>query len=83
MSPTARPPNRSTGGFHRHRRQYPSPDQVTELENELKARGKTYEFHSYEGAGNAFFAVNRPSYRPEAAMDGWQRIRGFFGQYLS
>jgi len=54
MSPTARPPNRSTGGFHRHRRQYPSPDQVTELENELKARGKTYEFHSYEGAGNAY-----------------------------
>jgi len=27
---------------------------VTELENELKARGKTYEFHSYEGAGNAY-----------------------------
>jgi len=61
---------------------YPSPDQVAELEDELKAQGKTYDFHSYEGAAHAFFAVNRPSYRPEAAMDGWQRIWDFFGQNL-
>jgi carboxymethylenebutenolidase len=63
--------------------QYPSPDQVAELEQELKAQGKTYEFHSYEGAGHAFFSVNRTSYRPEAAVDGWQRIWTWFGQYLS
>ena len=63
--------------------QYPSPDQVAELEQELKAQGKTYEFHSYEGAGHAFFAVDRPAYRPEAAMDGWQRIWTWFGTYLS
>ena len=63
--------------------QYPSPEQVTELEEELKAQGKTYELHSYEGAGHAFFAVNRPAYRPEAAMDGWGRIWTWFGQYLS
>jgi carboxymethylenebutenolidase len=62
---------------------YPSPDQVLELEEELKAQGKTYEFHSYEGAGHAFFSVDRPAYRPEAAMDGWQRIWDFYGQYLS
>jgi carboxymethylenebutenolidase len=63
--------------------QYPSPAQVAELEQELKAQGKTYEFHSYEGAGHAFFSVNRTSYRPEAAVDGWQRIWTWFGQYLS
>ena len=33
--------------------QYPSPEQVNELEEELKAQGKTYEFHSYQGAGHA------------------------------
>jgi carboxymethylenebutenolidase len=62
---------------------HPSPEQVSELEQALKAAGKTYEFHSYEGAGHAFFSVNRPSYRVEAANDGWQRIWDFYGQYLS
>jgi len=63
--------------------QHPAPEHVAELERELKAHGKTYEFHSYEGAGHAFFAVNRPSYRPEAANDGWQRIWDFYGRYLA
>jgi len=62
--------------------QFPSPDQVAELEQALKEHGKTYEFHSYEGAGHAFFSVDRPSYRPEAANDGWQRIWDFFGRHL-
>jgi carboxymethylenebutenolidase len=62
---------------------YPSPEQVKELEDALKAAGKTYEFHSYEGAGHAFFSVNRPSYRPEAANDGWDKILEFYGKYLA
>jgi len=62
--------------------QYPSPEHVAELEEALKQAGKAYEFHSYEGAGHAFFATDRPSYRPEAAKDGWQRIWDFFGRYL-
>ena len=45
--------------------------------------GKEFEFHTYEGAGHAFFATDRPSYRPEAAVDGWQRIWDFFGRHLS
>ncbi len=61
---------------------YPSPEHVAELQEALKAAGKTHEFHSYENAGHAFFAVNRPSYRPEAANDGWQKIFAFFGKYL-
>ena len=63
--------------------QYPSPADVAELEAELKAQGKEYEFHSYEGAGHAFFSVDRPSYRPQAASDGWNRILDFFGRHLA
>jgi carboxymethylenebutenolidase len=62
--------------------QYPTPEHVDELEAALKEHGKTYEFHRYDGAGHAFFAVNRPSYRPEAAMDGWSRIWDFFSRHL-
>jgi len=63
--------------------QHPSPDEVAELERELKAQGKTHEFHSYEGAGHAFFNVTRPAYRPEAAVDGWRRVFAWFSRYLS
>jgi hypothetical protein len=27
--------------------------------------------------------VNRTAYRPEAAVDGWQKILTWFGQYLT
>ncbi len=61
---------------------FPAPDQVAELEKALVEHGKTYEFHSYEGAGHAFFDTDRASYRPEAALDGWRKIHDFFGRYL-
>jgi carboxymethylenebutenolidase len=62
--------------------QYPSPEHVAELEEALKAAGKTYEFYSYPNAGHAFFSVNRPAYRVEAANDGWAKIFAFYGKYL-
>jgi carboxymethylenebutenolidase len=62
---------------------YPSPEEVAELEAVLAGHGKTFSFHSYEGAGHGFFATNRVSYRPEAANDGWERIWEFYGRYLS
>ena len=61
---------------------HPSPADVDELEHILKAEGKTYEFHRYDDAGHAFFAVDRPSYRVAAANDGWGRIEAFFATYL-
>jgi carboxymethylenebutenolidase len=61
---------------------YPSPAQVAELEEALKANGKTYEFHSYPDTGHSFFSVNRPAYRVEAANDGWEKIFAFYGKYL-
>jgi carboxymethylenebutenolidase len=63
--------------------QYPTPAQVEELEKALREAGKEHEFHSYPGAGHAFFAVDRPAYRPEAAVDGWQKIWDFYGRYLA
>lgn len=62
---------------------YPSPEQVEELDRLLTEAGKAHEFTSYEGAGHAFFNVDRPSYRPEAAADGWARIFAFFGEHLA
>src|ERR1700734_2279704 len=62
---------------------HPSPAEVTELEEALKAAGKTYEFHVYPNAGHSFFSVNRPAYRVEAANDGWDRIFASYGKYLS
>jgi carboxymethylenebutenolidase len=61
----------------------PSPDETARLEKELTRLGKTFEFHTYEGAGHGFFAVDRPSYRPQAAADGWARIWDWFGRHLS
>jgi carboxymethylenebutenolidase len=63
--------------------QFPTPEQTAELERALKEHGKAFEVHTYDGAGHAFFAVDRPSYRPEAANDGWHRIWEFFGRYLA
>lgn len=62
---------------------HPSVEEAAELDQLLTKLGKPHEFHSYPGAGHAFFAVERPSFRPEAAKDGWARIASFFGQYLS
>jgi carboxymethylenebutenolidase len=62
---------------------YPSPADTAVLEQALTAAGKPFEFHTYDDAGHAFFATDRPSYRPMAAKDGWQRIWAFFGRHLS
>ena len=61
----------------------PSPEHVNKLEETLKRLGKDYSFHRYDGAGHGFFATDRPGYRPEQAVDGWQKVWAFFGQHLS
>jgi carboxymethylenebutenolidase len=60
----------------------PTSEEVGELKKALDDAGKTYEFHSYDDAGHGFFATDRPSYRPAAAVEGWQRITEFFTRYL-
>ena len=61
---------------------HPSPEQVAELDEILTAHGKPHEFHSYDDAGHAFFAVDRPAYRVAAANDGWERITAFYATHL-
>ena len=61
----------------------PSPEEVATTEAELKRHGKTYEFHMYPDAGHGFFAVDRPSYRQLAAVDGWQKVLAWYNKYLS
>jgi carboxymethylenebutenolidase len=61
---------------------HPSPEQVAELEQILKANGKDFDFHVYEGAGHGFFAVDRPAYNVPAVQDGWERITAFYAEHL-
>jgi carboxymethylenebutenolidase len=63
--------------------QNPSPEQVNQHEEALKAAGKDYEFHRYDGAGHGFFYYQAPLYRQEAAMDGWSKVFTFFEKHLS
>ena len=60
----------------------PSHEHVAKTEGELKKWEKTYEFHTYDNAGHSFFTVDRSDYRPEAAVDGWDKVFQWFGKYL-
>ena len=44
---------------------------------------KSSEFVLYPGASHAFHADYRPSYRPDAAKDGWSRALAWFEKYLA
>ncbi len=61
---------------------YPAPDEVRQLDEELTRLGKAHEFHTFEGAGHAFFSPDRPSYRVAAATEGWRLVFDFFGRHL-
>ena len=61
----------------------PTPEQVDQHEAELKTHRKTYEFHRYDGAGHGFFYYDRPMYRQQQAMDGWEKVFAFFRKYLA
>ena len=61
---------------------HPSPEQVNLHEAELERLGKAFEFFRYDGAGHAFFYYHTPMYRPQAAMDGWEKVFSFFQRHL-
>ena len=60
----------------------PTREDVNILEERLKACGKQYEFHRYDGAGHGIWYYHTPMYRPEAAMDSWNKTLDFFDHYL-
>jgi carboxymethylenebutenolidase len=63
--------------------QHPAPADTAALAQVLEAQGKRYEFHTLANAGHAFFAVDRPNYRPAAATEGWALIWDFLGRTLN
>ena len=63
--------------------QYPSPEQTRVLADALSAAGKEFTFRTFEGAGHAFFNVDRPSYRPESATEGWREVFAFLDRTVA
>jgi carboxymethylenebutenolidase len=61
----------------------PSPELATQLQERAKKSGQEVQVDVYEGAGHAFFADYRPSYRPGPAAELWERIVPFFARNLS
>ena len=55
--------------------------QVKEMEEKLKAAGKTAEFKIYQGAPHGFHADYRPSYREQQAKQAWGELQSWFKKY--
>jgi carboxymethylenebutenolidase len=53
-------------------------DTVDRMRTALRAAGKPSEIHTYPDTPHAFHADYRPSYRKEAAEDGWKRLLAWF-----
>jgi carboxymethylenebutenolidase len=62
---------------------FPSPEQNEQLSAALTAAGKEFTFRTFAGAGHAFFSTDRPSYRPESAVEGWNDIFTFLSRTLA
>jgi carboxymethylenebutenolidase len=60
----------------------PSPQIGEQLRARAGASGQEVSVDVYEGAGHAFFADYRPSYRPEPAARLWERVVPFFARHL-
>jgi carboxymethylenebutenolidase len=55
--------------------------QVEEMKAALQKAGKTADFKINPGAPHGFHADYRPSYRKEAAEDGWNQMQAWFKKY--
>jgi carboxymethylenebutenolidase len=60
----------------------PSPEIGAQLLERASASGQPVQLDVYEGAGHAFFADYRPSYRPEPAAQLWRRVVPFLARHL-
>jgi carboxymethylenebutenolidase len=60
----------------------PSPEIGAELLERASASGQQVTLEVYEGAGHAFFADYRPTYRPGPAHRLWREIVPFLAQHL-
>lgn len=60
----------------------PSPELGKELRQSLRQAPHETRVDIYDGAGHAFFADYRPSYRPEPAAKLWERVVPFLDTHL-
>ena len=60
----------------------PSPELAEQLRARAAASGQEVKVDVYDGAGNAFFADYRPTYRPEPAAKLWAEIVPFLQRHL-
>jgi carboxymethylenebutenolidase len=60
----------------------PSPEMGEELRERTGASGQEVKVDVYEGAGHAFFADYRPTYRPGPAGKLWREIVPFLKRHL-
>ena len=56
-------------------------DTIEKMRDALKKAGNPTEIIVYPEAPHGFFADTRPSYRKEAAEDGWRRLLAWFKKY--
>ena len=56
-------------------------DTVENMRRATKAAAKPAEILTYPDTPHGFHADYRPSYRPEQAKDGWNRLQRWFKQY--
>ena len=55
-------------------------DDVEAMKDAIAKAGGKSQIHVYDGAGHAFHADYRPTFRKDAAEDGWTRMLGWFKQ---
>lgn len=60
----------------------PSPQVGEQLRERAGKSGQPARIDVYEGAGHAFFADYRPSYRPQPAAQLWERVVLFLADHL-
>jgi carboxymethylenebutenolidase len=60
----------------------PSAELGEQLLERARKSGQEVKVDVYEGAGHAFFADYRPTYRPQAAAKLWLQIVPFFARHL-
>jgi carboxymethylenebutenolidase len=60
----------------------PSPELAERLRARTAASGQEVKVDVYEGAGHAFFADYRPTYRPAPAAKLWAQVEPFLQRHL-
>jgi carboxymethylenebutenolidase len=60
----------------------PSPAVGEQLRERASASGEPVRVDVYDGAGHAFFADYRPTYRPGPAAQLWERVVPFLAEHL-